>query len=276
MDQSAFERATGAAARATEDPQERNRLWWERMPMTYEPWEGARRTPTTREDFARLNATYLAENPWIPANVKFAEFSGKRVLEIGCGAGTAAVCFATGGALLTCVDLTEASVAMTKENARLHGVEVDAQQMDAENLTFADASFDYVYSWGVIHHSSKPERIYAHVARVLAPGGRGLVMVYNRTSVRYYLLGLLWLLGRGKIFQGYTLATVQRFFTDGFHQRHYSPAEFRAELERHGLRHERTSISYMRQRMVPGLPRVIDEWLKARLGWLLTVEFAKP
>ena len=273
--ESAVERATGAAALATADVQERNRLWWEQLPMTYEPWEGERRTPTTRDDFERLNATYLRDNPWIPANVEFGRFPGKRVLEIGCGAGTASVAFASGGAFVTCIDLTEAAIAMTKENARLHGVELTAVSMDAEQLAFPDASFDYVYSWGVIHHSSHPDRIFAHVGRVLERGGRGLIMVYNRNSARYYMLGAAWLIARGKILQGYSLESVQRFFTDGYYQRHYRPKELRDALARHGLRAQRTSISYMARRMIPGLPRRLDEWLKTRVGWLLTIEFVK-
>jgi 2-polyprenyl-3-methyl-5-hydroxy-6-metoxy-1,4-benzoquinol methylase len=272
---SSVERATDAAARATDDVQERNRLWWEQLPMTYEPWEGERRTPTTKQDFERLNATYLGSNPWIPTNVNFGAFRDKRVLEIGCGGGTASVCFALGGALVTSVDLTEAAAAMTTANARLQGAELTAIRMDAEELAFPDASFDYVYSWGVIHHSSHPDRIFAQVARVLARGGRGLVMVYNRNSARYYLLGLLWLIARGKILQGYTLESVQRFFTDGYYQRHYRPAELRDELARHGLHVQRTAITYMAGRMIPGLPRRLDELLKERVGWLLVVEFVK-
>src|SRR5262249_51187991 len=54
----------------------------------------------------------------------------------------------------------------------------------AEVLPFADAFFDVVYSWGVIHHSDHPERIIAEIQRVLRPGGQFIGMLYNRRSLR--------------------------------------------------------------------------------------------
>jgi ubiquinone/menaquinone biosynthesis C-methylase UbiE len=107
--------------------------------------------------------------------------------------------------------------------------------MDAEQIDFADDSFDFLYSWGVIHHSENTGRIIDHIARVLAPGRRGMIMVYNRNSLRYYLKGLYQLFGRGLIFKGESLGTVQKYFTDGYFYTHYSPAEFEGIMKTKGL-----------------------------------------
>lgn len=249
------------------DSQELNRQWWEHLPMTYERWESADRT-TTRD---RVLDMFLRSNPWLDRKY-FGRFAGQRVLEIGCGAGAATCLFAEGGARVTAVDLTEAAVAMTQRHSDGFGVTVE--QMDAEHLSFADGSFDHVFSWGVLHHTAEPERAFAEVARVLRPGGTALVMVYNRASARYWLKGAIWLLLHRRLLQGDNFASVQRFFTDGYFHRHFTPRELRDALA--PLQVERISKTHMNKRMLPLIPRALDEWCKRRWGWLLIAEIRRP
>ena len=56
---------------------------------------------------------------------------------------------------------------------------------DAENLDFADQSFDLVYSHGVLHHTPDTLRAIGEIHRVLRPGGRAVVMLYHRDSYNY-------------------------------------------------------------------------------------------
>jgi ubiquinone/menaquinone biosynthesis C-methylase UbiE len=63
--------------------------------------------------------------------------------------------------------------------------------MDAEHLAFPDASFDFVWSWGVIHHSSNTWQIVGEIQRVLKPGGTAVIMVYHRGWWNYYVWGML-------------------------------------------------------------------------------------
>ena len=148
--------------------------------------------------------------------------------------------------------------------------------MDAEELELPDESFDYVFSWGVIHHSRNTERVIEQIARVLRPGGQGMCMVYNKRSLRYYLHGLYFLFVRGKIFSGHSLRSVQGLFTDGFYQRHFTGAEFAGAFRQAGLEPVRTTRTHMAVPIFPGVPRFLDEPLKRRLGWLLVLEFRKP
>jgi len=125
--------------------------------------------------------------PHIPEVARFAEYRDKSVLEIGCGIGCDGLQFARNGARYTGVDLTPAGVATTRERFEIYGVPGQFEQADAEALRFDDAAFDHVYSFGVIHHSPRTEAIVDQIHRVLKPGGTLCVMVYNRTSINYYV-----------------------------------------------------------------------------------------
>ncbi|MBZ5657750.1 MAG: class I SAM-dependent methyltransferase [Acidobacteriia bacterium] len=107
------------------------------------------------------------------------------MLEIGCGCGSEAERFARAGARYTAVDLTNAAVSITQRRFQLGGLEGCFTQGDAEDLPFADGSFDLVYSHGVLHHTPNTPRAIREVHRVLAPGGRAMIMLYHRDSFNY-------------------------------------------------------------------------------------------
>ena len=58
---------------------------------------------------------------------------------------------------------------------------------DAENLVFLDASFDFVYSHRVLHHSPDTEGTIREIYRVLCPDGKAIVMLYARESFGYII-----------------------------------------------------------------------------------------
>jgi hypothetical protein len=76
------------------------------------------------------------------------------------------------------------------------------------------------------------------------------------------------------MFRGDSFASVQRFFTDGYYHRHFTPREFQLALR--GLNVTRISISHMAHRMIPGTPAWLDRFLKRKYGWLLIAEFTRP
>ncbi|MBV8267128.1 MAG: class I SAM-dependent methyltransferase [Planctomycetaceae bacterium] len=204
-------------AETTHDRQGRNRVWWENLPMTYVEWDREDRLPQGPEDFAAVERAYLDLNPWIKEKFGFGAYRDRKMLTVGCGSGVEVCLFAKGGAVATAIDITDQAVRLTEANARAQGLSIDVRRMDAEKMDFPNASFDYVYSWGVLHHSQAPDAAFFEVARVLRPGGSGLLMVYHRHSLRYYGKGLYWLLAKGKLFRGHTLDSVQGYFTDGYY-----------------------------------------------------------
>lgn len=157
-----------------------------------------REEPGTRAYFDRLERERDRLEPFIGAFARFAERRGQRVLEVGVGAATDFVRFARAGARLTGVDLTPRAVELARQRLALEGLEADVREADAEALPFEDGSFDFVYSWGVVHHTPRTERAVAEILRVVRPGGRVCVMVYHRRSLVALQAWLLYALLRGR------------------------------------------------------------------------------
>ncbi len=121
----------------------------------------------------------------IPEAARFDGAGGLRVLEIGCGLGTDGAQFARAGAHYTGVDLTERAVELARRRFELFDLPGEFRTADAENLDFPSATFDLVYSHGVLHHTPDARRAAREIHRVLRPAGRAVVMLYHRDSYNY-------------------------------------------------------------------------------------------
>lgn len=211
--------------------QEANRRWWEDTPMNYDWRAGRRDAELTLEWFdeqdrksAETHALFATDRVPFDRLIPYDELRGKRVLEIGVGAGFHSELLARAGAELTGIDLTDAAISRTEQRFRLKGLEGRFERWDAEEdrADFRRA-FDYVWSWGVIHHSARTARIVRNVEDWLADGGAFGGMVYHRDSTSAAAaLVRDWLL-RGKLFSQSLDETLWRN-TDGFSARFY-PAE---------------------------------------------------
>jgi len=113
--------------------------------------------------------------PWLYEVAEFARHIGERVLEVGCGTGCDLLQFAKNGAYATGIDVTPEHVRLARQRM---GQLADVREADATKLPFADGSFDYVYSHGVLHHIEDPRRVVDEIFRVLRAGGRFNVHVY--------------------------------------------------------------------------------------------------
>jgi SAM-dependent methyltransferase len=135
--------------------------------------------------------TRLQLEPFVPGFARFEEGRGLDVLEIGVGMGADHLEWArVSPRSLVGVDLTAQAVSLTRQRLASHGLHSGLLVADAERLPCGDASFDLVYSWGVIHHSPDTPAAVRQIHRVLRPGGRARVMIYHRFS----LVGcMLWL-----------------------------------------------------------------------------------
>ncbi len=136
--------------------------------------------------------------PYIENFAGFADSHNLKILEVGVGLGADHQRFAQAGAQMTGIDLTERAVEHTSKRLGLFGLKSDLRVADAESLPFGDESFDFVYSWGVLHHSPNTERAINEVWRVLRLGGRARVMIYHKHSLVGYMLWLRYALLAGK------------------------------------------------------------------------------
>jgi ubiquinone/menaquinone biosynthesis C-methylase UbiE len=141
--------------------------------------------PGTPGFYRTLDEHRYRVHPKLLSAVGFEKTSGLRVLEIGCGCGSEAERFARAGAHYTAADLTNAALSLTKKRFHLAGLQGNFMQGDAENLPFADGSFDLVYSHGVLHHTPYTALAICEVYRVLSPSGRAVIMLYHRDSFNY-------------------------------------------------------------------------------------------
>jgi SAM-dependent methyltransferase len=114
--------------------------------------------------------------------VDFDGYRGRKVLEVGCGAGVDLVRFARGGADVTGVDLAQSAVDLARANFQQQGLAGEFRVADAERLPFPDNAFDLVYAHGVVQYTANPARLVAECHRVLKPGGEAIFQVYNRRS----------------------------------------------------------------------------------------------
>lgn len=119
--------------------------------------------------------------------------AGARVLEYGCGRGSSAIVLAEKGAIVSAIDISSPGLELAREAARTKGLSIDFRLMNAEELGFANATFDLVCGAGILHHLDV-ERSFAEVSRVLKPGGAAvfieplghnpLINIYRRLTPR--------------------------------------------------------------------------------------------
>ena len=148
-------------------------------------------------DFFSKYREFRYRTEWhIPAFAAFPEAAGRRVLEIGCGNGADGVSFALHGAAYTGVDLTAEAVDATRRHFAAEGLAGTFRQENCERLSFADDSFDIVYSFGALHHTPAPDQAIREVYRVLKPGGTARIMLYHRHSFNYYVRILAYMRAR--------------------------------------------------------------------------------
>jgi ubiquinone/menaquinone biosynthesis C-methylase UbiE len=166
--------------------------------------------------FRQLDEYRYDKLNYLPRLVDFNAYRGKKLLEIGCGAGVDLVRFARAGAIVTGVDLSQTSIELARQNIAQNGLQADLQIMNGEALQFADNSFDIVYAHGVLQYTADSDRMISEIHRVLKPGGEAVLMVYNRNS---------WLNFMSKV------AKVPLEHEDAPVLRKFSIAEFRQMLE---------------------------------------------
>ncbi len=165
----------------------------------------------SREYFDEVEARKYFVEPHIPGFAEFDRWKGKRVLEIGCGIGTDTVNFARAGAEVVACDLSVESIKIARQRAEAFGlselitfVNTNAEQMEEVP---ADPPFDLVYSFGVIHHTPKPQLVLESARRRVSVGGKLKVMVYNRHS--WKVAGIVIGHGKGRFWRADELIAEQ-------------------------------------------------------------------
>ncbi len=174
------------------------RQYWEANPCGITTEVVGNAAGGTLEWFERIEQSRYAKEPFVHAVAQFTRHHGKKLLEIGVGGGVDHLQWARAGAECYGVDLTQNAIEITGSRLRAYSLHSNLRRVDAEELPFDENTFDIVYSWGVIHHSSDPTRLIAEIHRVLRPGGTFIGMMYHRHSLKVITAWIYWALLRGR------------------------------------------------------------------------------
>jgi SAM-dependent methyltransferase len=167
-------RVSAVSRRPADDAESRraNQHWWDAASRSYQA--------------AHADALGDAEFLWCPEGVTeraarlLGSVSGRRVLEVGCGAGQCGRWLVGAGAHVVGVDLSWSQLAHARVLDQRTGVPVRTVQADASRLPFADESFDVACSaFGAVPFIADSAGVMREVARVLRPGGRWVFSVVH-------------------------------------------------------------------------------------------------
>lgn len=142
--------------------------------------------PLTREYFEEIDDYRYRTHPWIREAIHRFPIQGRRVLEIGYGAGADHMQLIGRGGEVYGIDLTEENFKVTSARLKQAGLAGRLRTGDAESLPFENDFFEFVYSFGVVHHTPDSERVIREIYRVLKPGGRAYITVYNKNSIFFW------------------------------------------------------------------------------------------
>lgn len=162
---------------------------------------------------------------------------GQRVLEIGCGRGVGTdIIFRRFGAReVQAFDLDPEMIALARR--RLSAYPPERLRLfvgDATAIEAADASFDAVFDFGIIHHIPRWQTAVAEVSRVLRPGGRFFFEEVTRHALNRWFY---------------------RTFLEHPTENRFSAKEFVAELERQGIIVGENSVEWFFGDFVTGVGR---------------------
>jgi len=150
----------------------------------------------TKEYFEDVCKKKYFVEPHIPVFADFSRWSGKNVLEIGCGLGTDTISFAKNGANVTAIDLSDKSMLLAKKRAELYGLseKINFINKNCEEIDsfMTNEKFDLVYSFGVLHHVISPDVVLKKIMKYMDKDSTLKVMLYSKFSTKYLkiLLGL--------------------------------------------------------------------------------------
>lgn len=168
--------------------QDKRQSFW----TEYQPGLRATGEPVgSRHFFHQIEERRYALEPDIPELAQFSSWAGRDVLDAGCGMATDGAQFARAGANYTGIDFSPTALELARKRFSMEGLTGNFVEGSIAELPFDDASFDLVYSMGVIHHIPNTEQVVSEFHRVLRPGGRAIVMVYHRDSLNYRVSILL-------------------------------------------------------------------------------------
>jgi SAM-dependent methyltransferase len=227
--------------------------YWTSHMVAMEDWIDAK---ASIEHFLWRNAQYPGYIELMPVDAA----DGLVVVDYGCGPGNDLVGFSefSKTAKLIGIDVSPTALATSKKRLELHGKSVELIQIEEKknHIPLESESVDMVHSSGVLHHASNLGAALNEIHRILKPGGKLQVMVYNYDSLWLHLYTAYILqIEMGK-YKGISTIDAFRQTTDGPHcpiSHCYRPADFLKLVDNHGFngRFKGAAISLLELDVLP-------------------------
>jgi SAM-dependent methyltransferase len=272
--------------------------FWTDQPMIHPGFGFNRNSASPEEIFAHVERIMrdrgsLMQAPDAPLLSNFIDYSalqGRRVLEIGYGVGWLLNEFVKARAEVHGIDLSESHHRFSSYRFR-DDPAVRLQVASAERIPYPDNYFDFVASFGVLHHAEDDLRCYAELRRVLKPGAKAFLMLYRRGGPKYWWWKIVaqGLLRGGLIRYRFNLDNFVYSVTDAYEgegapvSRHYTRQDLlycfrkfsRAEFNICGNRNEWDNLPAHRLPLSNLLPRGARDWLVGKSGAYWMVDLTK-
>ena len=175
----------------------RNQAFWnEACGSTFARDIGA--SATDQSAIEKFDREFFRFYPYLESYINFPELSGKDVLEVGLGYGSVSQRLAN-ISRFTGLDIARGPVDWVNHRLATYSLQGSALQGSILEAPFANESYDAVVTIGCLHHTGDFKKALSEVHRVLRPGGRVVLMVYNATNyfrwIRYPAQTLRYLVG---------------------------------------------------------------------------------
>lgn len=141
----------------------------------------------TEEFFDDLQEYHFDKQRHLEKILNYAAQNGKELLDIGCGVGVDTAKFASYGARVTGIDISERAITLARRNLGYQNLDATFSKMDGSEMEFEDDSFDMVYAHGILPYARDYNKIVREIYRVLKPGGEAVLQTYNKKSWLYLL-----------------------------------------------------------------------------------------
>lgn len=219
---------------------------------------------------------YLQE-PWLLDVLPFKSYSGKKVLEIGCGQGIDLLSFGINGAECHANETTEKHAVIASNRFIKQRIKLVLSKESATKMPWQNSEFDLVYSMGVFHHIPDSEKAFSEAFRVLKPGGVFICAVYRKWSAFFLFQKFFWEgIVHGKLYTiGYhtLLSTIERGGgINGPYVELYTKEVLEKRLKDAGFRLETLRVTWLQPSHFGPFRAILGRlagFLEGYLGWYL-------
>lgn len=223
------------------------------------------------------------EQGWLLEEIHNFDIQGKKVLEVGYGMGTDHLEMARMGGEMHGVSITPGDKKIVDERFKLYGEYTETKIADAENLPYDSEYFDFVYSFGVLHHTPNFEKAISEIYRVLKKNGECFIAVYNKNSMFFWWSVFLWTWILNGNFRKYSLQqrlSLIEYPNDdpNLVVKLYTKKQLKRIMEQAGFHIEGIKINHLNRKSIEHDKMFSDKFIErmaTKWGWYLIVTAKK-